>query len=100
MMLQPKLQPHHGLPQIIPEALGDLRFRALLPAEAWAALPAPIRRRFSKRVAGGETAVYSGEVVHTELSRLGWAFAQLARLFGGPLPVCRDAHVPAVVSVT
>jgi len=100
MLLQPKLQ--RQCPPTLPkeEALGDLRFRALLPASDWAELPAPIRRRFSKRVAVGETAVYSGAVEHTELSRVGWLFAQLARLCGGPLPLSRQTGVPAVVSVT
>ena len=37
--------------------LGDLRFRALMSEADWAALPLPIRRRFSKRLAGGDTAV-------------------------------------------
>jgi hypothetical protein len=82
------------------EALGDLRFRALLSAEDWAALPAPIRRRFSKRVAGGDTAVYSGQVVSTRLTHAGWLFAQLARVCGGPLPLSRLSGVPAIVSVT
>jgi hypothetical protein len=100
MMQQRDLQPRHGPPLPIPEALGDLRFQSLLSRREWASLPAPVRARFSKRVAGGETAVYSGQVMHTELSRLGWLFAQLARLCGGPLPVSTDAHVPAVVSVT
>jgi hypothetical protein len=35
--------------------LGDLRFRALMSEEDWSALPAPIRRRFSKRLSGGNT---------------------------------------------
>ena len=98
MLMQPKLQRQCPPPK--DEALGDLRFRALLSSADWAALPAPIRKRFSKRVAGGETAVYSGEVEHTDLSRLGWLFAQLARFCGGPLPLSRLARVPAVVSVT
>jgi hypothetical protein len=51
-------------------------------------------------VAGGETAVYSGQVEHTTLSRTGWLFAQLARLCGGPLPLSRLTGVPAVVTVT
>lgn len=89
-------------PSILPakDMLADLRFRALLSAADWAALPAAIRRRFSKRVAGGETAIYSGEVVETRLSRVGWLFAQLARLCGGPLPLSPLSGVPAVVSVT
>ena len=41
--------------------LGDLRFRALMSEEEWAALPAAIRRRFSKRLSGGRTAVYVGD---------------------------------------
>jgi hypothetical protein len=80
--------------------LGDLRFRALLSAEDWAALPPPIRRRFSKRLAGGHTVVYVGEVVETVMSRGGWLLAQVARLIGAPLPTSRDAGVPSVVTVT
>ena len=65
--------------------LGDLRFRALMSEEEWAALPAAIRRRFSKRLSGGRTAVYVGTVLETQLSRAGWWLAQAARLIGGPL---------------
>jgi hypothetical protein len=81
-------------------ALGDLRFRALVPEADWGQLPLPIRRRFSKRLADGETAVYVGEILETRLSRAGWLFAQLLRLIGAPLPTARDAHVPSVVTVT
>jgi uncharacterized protein DUF4166 len=80
--------------------LGDLRFRALMSDADWAALPLPIRRRFSKRLAGGSTAVYVGEVLETQMSRAGWLLAQAARLIGGPLPISRDAHTPSVVTVT
>jgi uncharacterized protein DUF4166 len=80
--------------------LGDLRFRALLSEEEWSALALPIRRRFSKRLAEGKTAVYVGEVVETWMSRAGWLLAQAARLIDGPLPTTRAAHVPSIVSVT
>jgi hypothetical protein len=80
--------------------LGDLRFRALMSDADWAALPLPIRGRFSKRLAGGNTAVYVGEVLETQMSGAGWLLAQAARLIGGPLPVSRDAHTPSVVTVT
>jgi hypothetical protein len=80
--------------------LGDLRFRALLPDEEWISLPPAIRRRFSKRLAGGKTIVYAGEVLESWMSRAGWWLAQSARLIGGPLPITRDAHVPSVVTVT
>jgi hypothetical protein len=96
------------LPSTLPDApdarpvsdLGDLRFRALLPADAWSALPPPVRRRFSKRLKGGDSVVYAGEVTAV---RIGWAgrmFAQAARLIGGPLPLFHDTGVPAVVTVT
>jgi hypothetical protein len=100
MMLQPKLHEHRPSHPSMGEVLGDLRFRNLLPALEWAALPAPIRRRFSKRVAGGATAIYCGEVTDTKLSRTGWLFAQLARLCGGPLPLSALSGAPAVVTVT
>jgi uncharacterized protein DUF4166 len=80
--------------------VGDLRFRALISDADWSALPLPIRRRFSKRLAGGNTAVYVGEVLETQMSRAGWLLAQAARLIGGPLPISRDAHTPSVVTVT
>ena len=83
-----------------PAPLGDPRFRALLTAQQWAALPPSIRRRFSKRLAGGNTVVYRGQVVATQISRAGWWLTQLARLAGGPLPTSRDAGTPAVVTVT
>jgi hypothetical protein len=82
------------------ESLGDLRFRALMPPEEWASLPLPIRRRFSKRLAGGKTVVYVGEILETRLSRAGWCLAQLARLIGAPLPTSADSKVPMIVTVT
>lgn len=82
------------------DSLGDLRFRALLSDDDWASLPAPVRRRFSKRLADGCTVVYAGEVSDTYISALGWCLAQLARLVGGPLPTARAVRVPLVVTVT
>jgi Domain of unknown function (DUF4166) len=80
--------------------LGDLRFRALMADADWGKLPLPIRRRFSKRLADGETAVYVGEILETHLSRAGWLLAQLLRLIGAPLPTARYSRVPSVVTVT
>ncbi len=80
--------------------LADLRFRALLSSDDWALLPPATRKRFSKRLAGGDTAVYAGEVVEVAFSRAGWWLAQIARLIGGPLPVSADTRVPSIVTVT
>jgi hypothetical protein len=82
------------------ELLGDVRFRALLPEADWAALPFAVRRRFSKRLAEGRTAIYVGEVLEAWTSRAGWLLVHALRLIGGPLPTSRDAHVPSVVTVT
>jgi Domain of unknown function (DUF4166) len=79
---------------------GDTRFRSLMRAEDWESLPAAIRRRFSKRLANGATALYAGEVLETTMSRMGWLWAQVLQLIGGPLPLTRNRHVPAVVVVT
>lgn len=79
--------------------LADLRFRALLPAEDWAALPLAVRRRFSKRMKGGATVVYRGEVVAVEAHPMGRLLAQAARLIGGPLPLVFKPGA-AVVAVT
>jgi hypothetical protein len=68
--------------------------------QEWASLPSAIRRRFSKRLAGGETIVYAGEILESWMSRAGWWLVQAARLIGGPLPVTTSVHVPSVVTVT
>ena len=80
--------------------LDDNRFHALLPDEEWGRLPLAVWRRFSKRLAGGGTIVYVGEVDDSYHSRIGWWFAQLARLIGGPLPTGSETGVPLVVTVT
>ncbi len=87
-------------PSPVDGTVGDLRFRTLLGADAWARLPAAVRARFSKRLSGSKAVLYAGEILETRMSRMGWAFAQAARLIGAPLPVSRDCAVPAVVSVT
>ncbi len=79
--------------------LADLRFRALLPAEGWAALPLAVRRRFSKRMKGGATVVYCGEVVAVQAHPVGRLLAQAARLIGAPLPLV-FAPGASVVTVT
>lgn len=83
-----------------PSTLGDLRFSRLVPDAHWRTLPENIRRRFSKRVADGESVVYTGVVVRSEASRAGRIFAWLARLIGGPVPLSRDVGVATIVTVT
>jgi hypothetical protein len=80
--------------------LDDHRFRALLSDEDWGRLPIAIWRRFSKRLAGGKTVVYVGEVEDSFHSRAGWWLAQITRLFGGPLPTGTETRVPMIVTVT
>lgn len=80
--------------------LGDTRFRALLTAAEWAALPDAVRRRFSKRVGPGDTAIYTGHVERIEASRTGRLLANVCRVFGGPLPLSRDTGVASIVTVT
>lgn len=82
------------------DALDDCRFRRLVPAADWDALPADVRRRFSKRLAGRAVATYSGEIVWTRLSRPGWLLAQLCRLIGAPLPTGASGPAPAAVAVS
>lgn len=80
--------------------LRDLRFRSLIADEDWTTLLPAIRRRFTKRLQPGTSAVYVGTVIETRMSRLGWLLAQAARLIGGPLPTSRGAGLASVVSVT
>ena len=81
-------------------SLHDLRFRALLGSEAWDALPAEVQRRFAKRLGGAQVALYRGLVVDMYMSRIGWALAQVCRLFGAPLPLNAEAGGCALVSVS
>jgi Domain of unknown function (DUF4166) len=80
--------------------LDDNRFRALLADDDWGRLPLATWRRFSKRLAGGRTVVYVGEVAEARHSRIGWWLAQLARIIGGPLPTGGETGVPIIVTVT
>jgi Domain of unknown function (DUF4166) len=91
----PRLKPR---PSTAP--LGDMRFRLLLGPDKWAQLPLAVRQRFSKRLAGAQSVTYKGEVVECRMSRAGYWLAQALRIIGAPLPLSRDALVPAVVSVT
>ncbi|MCK1359690.1 DUF4166 domain-containing protein [Bradyrhizobium sp. 199] len=78
----------------------DRRFRALLSDEDWGRLPLATWRRFSKRVADGDSVVYVGVVEEIRFSAIGWWLAQAARIIGGPLPTGRDTGVPMIVTVT
>jgi hypothetical protein len=80
--------------------LGDLRFRALLTQDAWNILPEAVRKRFSKRLTGGATALYVGKVTAVRMSRAGRMLGKLLRLIGAPLPLFADVNVPTIVSVT
>jgi len=82
-------------------ALGDLRFRKLIPAEAWAGLVPAIRKRFTKCLRGGASAVYQGAVIETRMNMWGHILAQTLRLFGAPLPLetCTGGTA-AIVTVT
>jgi hypothetical protein len=79
--------------------LADARFRALVGEEAWACLPEPVRRRFSKRLAPDEAVVYRGTVIATELSPVGRILSFLGRAIGAPLPLSNGATGPSVVTV-
>ncbi len=78
----------------------DVRFRSLLSEADWEALPPAIRRRFSKRLAHGATAVYAGHVTACSLSRAGWLLAQALRAIGAPLPLASASGLPTVVTVS
>ncbi len=87
---------------VIQEAsYADLRFRRLLTADQWNVLPTAVKDRFTKRLRGGASMVYRGEVAETRMNVLGYLFAQALRLVGGPLPVDKAAAgTAAVVTVT
>ena len=76
-------------------ALGDLRFRALLSQRGLGQPSPAVRRRFSKRLAGGRTAIYVGKVARDPREPLRRLLAMLARLIGGPLPTSCDTECRA-----
>lgn len=78
----------------------DLRFRTLLKAEDWAALPQIVRQRFSKSFSNGELVIYRGTVTKMRMSFAGWLLAQAMRIVGAPLPICTDVNVPSLVCVS
>lgn len=82
------------------EELCDLRFRTLLGSAQWSLLCAAIRRRFSKRLTAGRTAIYAGVITETRMNRLGWLIAHACRIVGAPLPLKGQAGLPATVAVT
>lgn len=101
------LQAHPPDPASMPVAsaptqpvLGDLRFRTLLGPAQWSLLCPAIRRRFSKRLAAGRTAIYAGVITEMQISRLGWLLAQACRIIGAPLPLEGSPGLPATVAVT
>lgn len=92
---------HHTAPAAAGQAeLCDLRFSALLGAEAWARLPAAVRARFSHRYAPGQSVTYAGQIAECRISPVGWLLAQVCRLIGSPLPLTSGGGQAAVVTVT
>ena len=79
----------------------DHRFRDLVGARNWEDLPPRVRARFGKRLSGGESVLYQGQVVAMRMNLAGRLLANIARLIGGPLPYdMSSVGQPAVVSVT
>ncbi len=98
--IEQQQQRDKSVPRDVSSVLGDLRFRALLDEEDWNALPEAVRRRFSKRLSGGATAVYVGTITDVRMSLPGRLLAHALRVVGAPLPLSRDTGVPSVVTVT
>jgi Domain of unknown function (DUF4166) len=95
-----------GAPQRLDQRVGsapvhiDHRFRQLVSKTEWDALPAAVRKRFSKKLTGGATAVYAGVVTGFRVSRFGKILAHALRVIGAPLPLFDHVDVPTVVTVT
>lgn len=79
----------------------DHRFRDLLGEAEWRRLPTAVRRRFGKRLAGGMSVAYQGQITAMKMGWAGRCFANVMRIFGAPLPFDSDCiGQPAVVVVT
>jgi Domain of unknown function (DUF4166) len=101
-MLHPRVHTEQNLDQKVGASPVhvDPRFRQLVPKAEWNALPLAVRKRFSKKLSGGATAIYVGRVTEFRISKLGRILAQALRLIGAPLPVFDHINVPTVVTVT
>lgn len=83
-----------------PKPMADDRFRNLLGRD-WQRLPLAIRKRFGKRLKGGDSVTYQGVVTAMRMNRPGRLLSQLARVVGAPLPYdMTSIDRPAVVIVT
>jgi hypothetical protein len=78
----------------------DNRFRALMSDVDWDSLPRAVQRRFETPIPKGGVKLYAGNVVRTEITRLGRLLCLVARIAGSPLPDTNGATGPATVIVT
>lgn len=93
--------PEYMRPASDGDKIGDIRFRRLIGETDWRKLPRSLRTRFAENLGPGESMVFQGRIVETRMSVAGWALAQLARLFGAPLPLARgNEGAPAMVMVS
>lgn len=103
--MQPLLKTQTALPAPRPppeqtDEIGDLRFRTLVGKQQWQILPPAVQKRFSKRLNNGATAVYTGVVTQTRISRIGRWLTQLTRIIGSPLPRQLSTGTTAAVAVS
>jgi len=77
------------------ESVEPLDMASIVGPQAWARLPAAVRRRFARAHAD---ATYVG-ALDLACSPVGRCYALLTRIFGGPLTAIRSAAVPARVRV-
>ncbi len=72
-------------------------YRALMGTQAWNALKPAVRRRFAKRLATGQSIVYTGQIAETRMNFLGRLLVQASRLIGSPFPLEAEAKGEAAV---
>lgn len=79
----------------------DARFSDIIGQDKWMQLCPNIRKRFGKRVKGGDSISYQGVVTDMKMNWAGWVLAQAAKLIGAPLPYdLSSVGQPAIVVVT
>jgi Domain of unknown function (DUF4166) len=77
----------------------DTRYRDLLPTADWATLPLIVQTRFMRHLQPGETKLFSGTVVKTELAPLGRILSFVLRPLN-IIPAHHGAVGPSTVVVT